>query len=125
MNYNVKIIHFIFLAKPIDHCITTSSSQTVISNMYVINGIVCSDQFPLCLNIDCDKLPIYNETVANIQRNVHIWQLANTVNLQEYILDTHKIADDIIIPMMHCVVETAIVLYIRTTLMVFIMLHYQ
>ena len=38
----------------LDHCITTSSSQTVISNMHVINDVVCSDHFPLCLNIDCD-----------------------------------------------------------------------
>ena len=50
----------------LDHCITTNSSQTVISNMYVINNIVCSDHFPLCLNIDCDMPHIYNETVANI-----------------------------------------------------------
>ena len=42
--------------------------------------------------------PIYNETVANIQRNVHKWQLANDINLQEYELNTHKLADDIIIP---------------------------
>ena len=59
--------------------------------MYVINDIVglCSDHFPLCLNIDCDMPPIYNETVANIQRNVHKWQLANDINLQEYELNTH------------------------------------
>ena len=98
INYNVKIFHFTFLAKPIDNCITTSSSQTVISKMYVINGIVCSDQSPLCLNIDCDMPLIYNESVANMQRNVHKWQLVNIVNLQEYKLDTHKLADDIIIP---------------------------
>ena len=91
--------------------------------MYVINNIVCSDHFPLCLNIDCDMPPIHNETVANIQRNVHKWQVANDINLQEHELNTHKLADDII--RMHCVVETAIVLYIITTLMVFIMLYYQ
>ena len=41
---------------------------------------------------------IYNEAVANIQRNVHKWQLANEINFQEYELNTHKLADDIIIP---------------------------
>ena len=45
-----------------------------------------------------DMPPIYNETVVNIQRNVHKWQLANDINLQEYELNTHKLADDIIIP---------------------------
>ena len=66
--------------------------------MYVINDFVCSDHFPLCINIDCDMPSICNEAMANIQRNVHKWQLANDINLQEYELNTHKEADDIIIP---------------------------
>ena len=82
----------------LEDCITTSSSQTVISNVYVINDVVCSDHFPVCFNIEDDMPPIYNETVANIQRNDHKWQLANDMNLQEYELNTHKLADDIIIP---------------------------
>ena len=92
--------------------------------MYVSRSF-CSDYFLLCINIDCDMSPIYNKTVTNIQRNVHKWQLANHINLQEYKLNTHKLVDDIINRMMHCVVETATVLYIITTLMVFIMLYYQ
>ena len=95
--------------------------------MYVSNDILCSDHFPSCIKIVCDMTPIYNKTVTNIQRNVHKWQLANDVNLQLYELNTHKlhVVDDIINRMMHCVVETAIVLYAITTLIVFVMLYYQ
>ena len=39
--------------------------------MYVNNDIVCSDHFPLCIDIDCNIPPIYNETVVNCQRNVY------------------------------------------------------
>ena len=39
--------------------------------MYVNNDIVCSDHFPLCIDIDCDIPLIYNETVVNCQRNVY------------------------------------------------------
>ena len=82
----------------LDHCITTASSQSIISNMYVNNDIVCSDHFPLCIDIDCDIPPIYNETVVNCQRNVYKWQFANDINLCDYELNTHKLANDIIIP---------------------------
>ena len=66
--------------------------------MYVNNDIVCSDHFPLCIDIDCDIPPIYNETVVNCQRNVYKWQFANDINLCDYELNTHKLANDIIIP---------------------------
>ena len=61
----------ILICSWLDHCITTASSQSIISNMYVNNDIVCSDHFPLCIDIDCDIPPIYNETVVNCQRNVY------------------------------------------------------
>ena len=66
--------------------------------MYVNNDIVCSDHFPLCIDIDCDIPPIYNETVVNCQRNVYKWQFANDINLYDYELNIHKLANDIIIP---------------------------
>ena len=36
--------------------------------MYVNNDIVCSDQFPLCNDTDCDELSICNETVVNCRK---------------------------------------------------------
>ena len=36
--------------------------------------------------------------VVNCQRNVYKWQFANDINLCDYELNTHKLANDIIIP---------------------------
>ena len=67
--------------------------------MSVNNDIVHSDHFPLCIDIDdCDIPPMYNETVVNFQRNVYKWHSANAINLCDYELNTHKPANDIIIP---------------------------
>ena len=79
--------------------------------MYVNNDIVCSDHIPLCIDIDGDISQIYNKTVVNCQRNVYEWQFVNDINLSDYELNTHKLANDIIIPYNAYVVESLIVLY--------------
>ena len=43
-------------------------------------------------------LVIYLYTVVNCQRNVYKWQFANDINLCDYELNTHKLANDIIVP---------------------------
>ena len=42
----------------LDHCITTTSGQSIISHVSVIGNVVCSDHFPLCIKILCDINPL-------------------------------------------------------------------
>ena len=38
----------------LDHCITTASGKSITSNISIIDNFVCSDHFPLCIEIVCD-----------------------------------------------------------------------
>ena len=38
----------------LDHCITTASGKSITSNVSIIDDIVCSDHYPICIEIVCD-----------------------------------------------------------------------
>ena len=38
----------------LDHCISTVSGESIISNVYIVDDIVCSDHFLLCIDINCN-----------------------------------------------------------------------
>ena len=38
----------------LDHCITTTAGESLISNVSVLNDIACSDHLPLYIDINCD-----------------------------------------------------------------------
>ena len=44
--------------------------------MHIIDNIVCSDHMPLCIEIECDIMPIYNSTFIKEPRDVCKWNLA-------------------------------------------------
>ena len=43
----------------LDHCITTGAGKSIVSKMHIIDNIICSDHMPLCIEIECDIVPIY------------------------------------------------------------------
>ena len=49
----------------LDHCVTTESEKSKISDIYINKDFVCSDRFPLCVTIWCDISPICSNTVKN------------------------------------------------------------
>ena len=46
----------------LDHCITTTSGQSITSNVSIIDDIVCLDHFPLCIEIVCDVNKLHDAT---------------------------------------------------------------
>ena len=57
----------------LDHCISTTSCKSLVSNVSVIDTTICSDHFPLCVDIDCDFTTIFNTTF--IKENCSICKL--------------------------------------------------
>ena len=37
----------------LDHCITTAAGRSLISNAFITDNVICSDHFPLSINIEC------------------------------------------------------------------------
>ena len=59
----------------LDHCITTGAGKSIVSKMHIIDNIVCSDHMPLCIDIECDIVPICNSTFTKEPRDVCKWNL--------------------------------------------------
>ena len=49
----------------LDHCITTTAGGSLISNVSVLNDIACSDHLPLCIDINCDINPLYDNNFSD------------------------------------------------------------
>ena len=44
----------------LDHCITTASGKSITSNISIIDDIVCSDHYLICIDIVCDINVLHN-----------------------------------------------------------------
>ena len=82
----------------LDHCITTVSSQSIISNCYIINDIVCSDHLPLCIDINCDITPICDTVINHEFREMPKWHLAKDKDTLAFNTCTNKLFDNINVP---------------------------
>ena len=49
----------------LDHCITTTAGGSLIANVSVLNDIACSDHLPLCIDINCDINPLYDNNFSD------------------------------------------------------------
>ena len=66
--------------------------------MHIIDSIVCSDHMPLCIEIECDIVPICNSTFIKEPRDVCKWNLAGDKEKLSYKTCTNELFSDIIIP---------------------------
>ena len=82
----------------LDHCITTGAGKSIVSKMHIIDNIVCSDHMPLCIEIECDIVPICNSTFIKEPRDVCKWNLAGDKEKLSYKTCTNELFSDIIIP---------------------------
>jgi len=82
----------------LDHCITTSSGQEIVSNSYIIKDIVCSDHLPLCIDVNCDISSICDTITIKEPKNVYKWNLATDNNKQEYKMCSCKFLSNIVLP---------------------------
>ena len=66
--------------------------------MSIIDNIVCSDRFPLCINIVCDINPLC-DTVVDVKCQPKIkWHAANEFDKQQYSKSTGKLASTVSLP---------------------------
>ena len=82
----------------LDHCITTASGKSITSNISIIDNIVCSDHFPLCIEIVCDINKLCDFTSEMKSRETIEWHAATDLDKQEYNIETEKLASTITLP---------------------------
>ena len=82
----------------LDHCITTMSGQSVISHGSVIDNVVCSDHFPLCIEVICDIIPLYNSTMTSAVNSSIKWHAAKNSDKLQYMIKSEELASKIILP---------------------------
>ena len=82
----------------LDYCITTTSGKSITSGVSIIDDIVCSDHFPLCIDIVCDINPL-SDTVADVNYQPKIkWHAASEFDKQQYSISTGKFASTVSLP---------------------------
>ena len=82
----------------LDHCITTTSGRAITSSLSIIDNIVCSDHFTLCINIVCDINPLC-DTVVDVECQPKIkWHAANEFDKQQYSISTGKLSSTVSLP---------------------------
>ena len=84
----------------LDHCMTTKSGKSLISDISIENTFICSDHFPLCVNIVCDISPISTtcNVVDNKTYNMPKWNQVCNSDKCKYESCTLKLSRDIVIP---------------------------
>ena len=82
----------------LDHCITTTFGKSITSNISIIDDIVCSDHFPLCIEIVCDINKLCDVTSEIEQKEAIKWYAANDFDKQQYNIETEKLSSTITLP---------------------------
>ena len=82
----------------LDHCITTTSGQSVKNHVSVIDNVVCSDHFPLCIEVICDIIPLYNSTMTSAVNSSIQWHAAKDSDKLQYMIKSEELASKIILP---------------------------
>ena len=82
----------------LDHCITTMSGQSIISHVSVIDNVVCSDHFPLCIEVECDIISLYNSTMTSVVNFSIQWHAAKDSDKLQYMIKSEKLASKIVLP---------------------------
>ena len=66
--------------------------------MYIVDDIVCSDHFPLCIDINCNITPICDNNFVKHSKNVCNWKLAGDLEKSRYYLSTDKLLSAVDVP---------------------------
>ena len=79
---------------------TTESGKSLISDISIENTFICSDHFPLCVNIACDISPISTtcNVLDNKTYNMSKWNQVFKFDKCKYESCTLKLPCDIVIP---------------------------
>ena len=67
----------------LDHCITTTAGESLIANVSVLNDIACFDHVPLCIDINYDINPLYDNNFSD-KTTTSKWHIATDIDKQNY-----------------------------------------
>ena len=108
----------------LDHCITTTAGESLIGNVSVLNLIACSDHLPLCIDVNCDISPLYDNNFADKYISSK-WHIATDIHKQSYHKCTGELLNRIVYQLKPYYVKILIatlILWILSTFMVILYL---
>ena len=82
----------------LDHCITTAAGRSLISNAFITDNVICSDHFPLSINIECSIDLTYDYNFQMKHVNLPQWRTANDLDKNAYTICTNEKLSNIKIP---------------------------
>ena len=82
----------------LDHCITTAVGQSIISNAYITDNVVCSNHFPLTVNVLCNIDPKFDCDFKMKQVNLPKWRTASDLDKSDYTICTNEKLSTICMP---------------------------
>ena len=57
-----------------------------------IDNVVCSDHFPLCIEVICDIIPLYNSTMTSAVNSSIKWHAAKDSDKLQYMIKSEELA---------------------------------
>ena len=75
----------------------TTTGESLIANVSVLNDIACSDHLPLCIDINCDINPLYDNNFSD-KPSTSKWHIATDIDKQNYHKCTGEILNTIVLP---------------------------
>ena len=82
----------------LDHWISAVCGKSIISNVYIVDDNVCSDHFPLCIDINCNITPICDRNFVKHSKNVCNWKIAGDLEKSRYYSSTDNWLSAVDIP---------------------------
>ena len=82
----------------LDHCITTADGRSIISDAYITDNVVCSDLFPLTVNVLCNIDSKFDCGYKRKQVNLPKWRTASDLDKSAYTICTNENLSNICIP---------------------------
>ena len=70
----------------------------MLSNLSIIDDVVCSDHFPLCIDINCDFTPIASRTIVKQNRSICELNIARDDDKLKYSHRTNNLLSNIELP---------------------------
>ena len=103
----------------LDHCITTTSGQSIRSNISIIDDIVFSDHFPLCIEIVCDVNKLHDAIPEIKSKTTVKWHTANEVDKQRVNTKTKHRSCQLLQVLIHLQIFVFLLLMLVIRLMLF------
>ena len=66
----------------LDHCVTTTTGKTLISDIKILKEFVSSDHIPLCINLLTDSKTLVEDCYDSVDRKITNWKGEKSHNIE-------------------------------------------